>query len=98
VVAAYFPVSLLHLGTASSRWWVVKHGHAPAALCDKCDIARWGGWFPTAVPPSHGGTIVVACVARAFSIHGVVVAGVSEAPVSRLLGEKRSKLPSHLMP
>jgi hypothetical protein len=42
----------------------------------------------------HGGNINVACVAGAFSLHGVVVAGASEAPVLRLLGEGWSKLPS----
>jgi hypothetical protein len=35
-------------------------------------------------------------MARAFSIHGVVVAGVSEAPALHLLGEGRLKLPSPL--
>jgi hypothetical protein len=38
----------------------------------------------------------MACVARAFSIHGVVVVGVSEAPTPRLLGEGRTKLLSPL--
>jgi hypothetical protein len=42
----------------------------------------------------HGGIIVMACVARAFSILDVVVAGVSEAPVSCYLGEGRPNLPS----
>jgi hypothetical protein len=35
-------------------------------------------------------------MAGAFSIHGVVVAGASEAPALRLLGEGRLKLPSPL--
>jgi hypothetical protein len=38
----------------------------------------------------------MACVAGAFSIHGVVVARVSEAPALCFLGEGRSKLPSPL--
>jgi hypothetical protein len=44
----------------------------------------------------HGETVVMACVAGAFSIHGVVVAGASEAPVLRHLGKGSSKLPSPL--
>jgi hypothetical protein len=42
----------------------------------------------------HGGIIVMACVAGVFSILDVVVAGVSEAPVSHYLGEGRPNLPS----
>jgi hypothetical protein len=42
----------------------------------------------------HGGDLVVACRVGAFSIHGMVVEGASEAPVLRLLGQQRSKLPS----
>jgi hypothetical protein len=38
----------------------------------------------------------MACVVKAFSIHGVVVVGASEGPVSCLLGEGRLKLPSLL--
>jgi hypothetical protein len=41
----------------------------------------------------HMGTII-ACVAGAISINGVAVVGASKAPVSRLLGEGRAKLPS----
>jgi hypothetical protein len=45
----------------------------------------------TAVPEE---TVVVAYVVGAFSIHGVVVAGVSEALVLHLLGKGRPKHPS----
>jgi hypothetical protein len=41
----------------------------------------------------HMGTII-ACVAGAISINGVAVVGASKAPVSRLLGEGKAKLPS----
>jgi hypothetical protein len=44
----------------------------------------------------RGGIVIVACVARAFSIHGVVAAGASEAPILCPLGEARPKLPSPL--
>jgi hypothetical protein len=42
------------------------------------------------------GTIVMTRVARAFSIHGVVVTGMGRAPVPGLLGEGRLELPSPL--
>jgi hypothetical protein len=44
----------------------------------------------------HGGNIVMARVVGAFSFHGVVVAGVTGAPVLHLLGEGTSKLASLL--
>jgi hypothetical protein len=44
----------------------------------------------------HVVTITVACVAGAFSIHGVVVAGANETPALHLFGEGRSMLPSPL--
>jgi hypothetical protein len=44
----------------------------------------------------HGGTVVVACVARAFSIHSVAAARASWAATLRLLGEGRPNLPSPL--
>jgi hypothetical protein len=42
----------------------------------------------------RGETVIMA---GAFSILGVVVTGVSEAPVPRLLGQGRPKLPSPLV-
>jgi hypothetical protein len=39
------------------------------------------------------GTVIVACVAGAFSIHGVVMAGANEAPVPHLFVEGRPTLP-----
>jgi hypothetical protein len=42
----------------------------------------------------YGGTVVVACVAGAFSIHGVFASRVNSALALRLMGEGRSKLPS----
>jgi hypothetical protein len=40
----------------------------------------------------------MALVVGAFSSHGVVVTGASEAPVPRLLGEERPEPPSLLTP
>jgi hypothetical protein len=42
----------------------------------------------------HGGTVIMASVVGAFSIHGVVVTGAGRAPASCLLGEGRLDPPS----
>jgi hypothetical protein len=34
------------------RWWDAEHGFASVVLCVQCDVARRGGWFPAAAPPS----------------------------------------------
>jgi hypothetical protein len=44
----------------------------------------------------RSGTVVMTWVAGAFSVHGVVVAGVGEAPLPCLLGEGRPEPPSPL--
>jgi hypothetical protein len=42
----------------------------------------------------RGGTVIVASMAGAFSVHGVVMTGVGEALVSCLLVQGRLKAPS----
>jgi hypothetical protein len=44
----------------------------------------------------HGGIVVMACVAEAFSIHGVDVTGAGKVPMPRLPGEGRVEPPSPL--
>jgi hypothetical protein len=78
-----------------ARRWAVEHGLVLAAPHGERDGME-GMPVSSSGTAIHGGTVVVFRAVRVFSICGVVVMGVREAPVLHLLGEGRLKLPSPL--
>jgi hypothetical protein len=65
-----------------AQWWAVEHRTVSTALHGECDVIWWGegGLVSCRGTAVRGGTVIVACVVRAFSIHHVVVVRASEAP------------------
>jgi hypothetical protein len=94
MVVACLSASLLHCGAASYSmvgYGAQAHACYPSRRVQRCSKGRLISNHGAAI---CGGTGITACVARVFSIHGVVVSGDGGAPVPCLLGEGRLKPPS----
>jgi hypothetical protein len=85
VVAACLPASLLHLGAAEHELVLLPS----VTSLDGVVVFSHGATI-------CGETVIMACVAGAFSIHSVVVAGANEGLVLHLLVEGKPKLPTPL--